>query len=306
MNDTNISFTGGVTMRKLFLTFGTLFLFCLSLQASASAEEKVVASIGDQKITLSDFTRLTGYLDKDKQEMLEKNPSLKESLLRQIVQSIVISDIAIQKGFAEKPDIKEQLDYFRKSFLANEYLRQDISQKAMVSEGDTMSYYETHETEFEVPEMVRARHILIKAPSSASEDEKKTAYEKAQNILERIHAGEDFAQIASEMSDDSHTKSKGGDLGFFARGRIVKPIEDAAFSTEPGKVSGIVETQFGYHILKVEEKKDPAIQPYEEVKEKIRESLLQEQQKTKMTEFLEKAMKDANVQMHPELLTKTE
>ena len=132
------------------------------------------------------------------------------------------------------------------------------------------------------------------------------AYEKAQNILERIHEGEDFSQIASEMSDDSHTKSKGGDLGFFSRGRIVKPIEDAAFSTEPGEVSGIVETQFGYHILKVEEKKEPTIQPYEETKDKIKQSLLQEQQKTKITEFLEKAMEDAKVQMHPELLIKTE
>ena len=292
-------------MRKLLLIFGTLFLFCLSFQASASAEDKVIASIGDKKITLSDFTRLTGYLEKDKHEMLEKNPSLKESLLRQIVQSIVISDIAIQKGFAEKPAIKEQLDYFRKSYLANEYLNREVSQKVMVSEEDAMSYYETHEAEFEAPEMVRARHILIKAPSSASEEEKKKAYEKAENILEKINAGEDFTKIASEMSDDSHTKSTGGDLGFFSRGRIVKPIEDAAFSTEPGKVSGIVNTQFGYHILKIEEKKDPRIQPYEEVKEKIKQSLLQERQKTKMTEFIENAMKDANVQMHPELLTKT-
>jgi peptidyl-prolyl cis-trans isomerase C len=101
------------------------------------------------------------------------------------------------------------------------------------------------------------------------------------------------------------TKPKGGDLGFLSRGRLVKPFEDAAFALKPGEVSEIVETQFGYHIIKVEEKKDAGVEPYETVKDNIKQRLLQERMQSEVSTFIEKAMKDAGVEFHTEAFTES-
>lgn len=264
--------------------------------------DDIAANIGDNKITVSDFNTIVGYLDAEKQKALEKNPQLKENFLRQIVQSKVISDIAKEKAFDKKPEIKKQLELFADNFLANEFLKREIAEKVSISEDDMKSYYDTHKDEFKTPETVRARHILVKVAPGASEEDKKKAKEKAEGILDKIKSGEDFAKLATELSDDTGSKPKGGDLGFFARGRMVKPFEDTAFSLKPGQISGIVETQFGYHIIKIEEMKEAGIDPFETVKERIRQKLLQDRIRTKVTEFIDNAMKNAKVEIHPEAL----
>ena len=121
--------------------------------------------------------------------------------------------------------------------------------------------------------MVKARHILIRVAPESSQEDKKKAWRKQKDILKRIQGGEEFEKLANEFSDDQGTKSKGGDLGFFPRGRMVKTFEDAVFALKPGEVSNVVETQFGYHIIKVDDHKEPSIEPFESVKEKINEKL---------------------------------
>jgi peptidyl-prolyl cis-trans isomerase C len=268
----------------------------------SAKDDDVVAKIGDRKITISEFNKMLGYLDSEKQKVIEKNPQLKENILQQYIQGIVISNLAKKKGFDKNPELKEQLELLKDNIIAIEYLKKEVTNKVEVSEEDIKAYYESHKDEFKTPEMVRSRHILIKTDPSASDNDKKKAKEKADEILKKIKAGEDFAKLASDVSDDTGSKPKGGELGFFPKGRMVKPFEDAAFSLKPGEVSGIVETQFGYHIIKVEEKKEPGMEPFDTAKEKIKQKLLQERTKTKVTEFIEKTMKEANIEIHPEIL----
>jgi peptidyl-prolyl cis-trans isomerase C len=269
----------------------------------SAKDDDVVAKIGDRKITISEFNKMLGYLDSEKQKVIEKNPQLKENILQQYIQGIVISKLAKKKGFDKNPELKEQLELLKDNIIAIEYLKKEVTNKVEVSEEDVKAYYESHKDEFKTPEMVRSRHILIKTDPSASDNDKKKAKEKAEEILKKIKAGEDFAKLASDVSDDTGSKPKGGELGFFPKGRMVKSFEDAAFSLKPGEVSGIVETQFGYHIIKVEEKKEPGMEPFDTAKEKIKQKLLQERTKTKVTEFIEKAMKEANIEVHTEILT---
>ena len=165
------------------------------------------------------------------------------------------------------------------------------------------SYYDSHQEEFKTPEMVRARHILIRVSPSSTDQEKKKAREKAEEILAKIKKGEDFEKLATQFSEDPGSKQRGGDLGFFPRGRMVKSFEDAAFSLKPGEVSGIVETQFGFHIIKLEEKKEAGVEPFETAREKIRQKLLQEKMKTEVAEFINESMKAANAQIYPEVLS---
>lgn len=292
-------------MRKYLGVGSLLLLFMIILfQGKSFAQNSdVVAKIGDKKITLSDFNSIVGYLDSEKQKMLEKNPQLKESFLRQVVQTMVISNLAKEKGFDKKPDVKQQLDLFTDNFLANEFLKKEVVQKISIPEDELKSYYDKHKEEFKTPEMVKARHILVKVNPSASAEEKKKAKEKAEDILKKIKGGQDFAKLASEFSDDPGSKMNGGDLGFFAKGRMIKPFEDAAFSLKPGEVSGVVETQFGFHIIKVEERKDAGVEGFDTAKEKIRQKLLQDRIKTKVTEFIDSAMKDAKAEIHPEVIS---
>ncbi len=292
-------------MRKFLAMGSVLLLLAITLfQGNAVAQnDNIVAKIGDKQITLSDFNTIIDYLDTEKQKALVKNPQLKETFLRQVVQSMVISDIAKKEGFDKKSEVKKQLELFTDNFLVNEFLRREIVQKITVSEDEMKSYYDSHKNEFKTPEMVRTRHILIEATPLSSDEEKKKAREKAEGILKRIKDGEDFAKLASDFSDDRGSKQKGGDLGLFPRGAMVKPFEDAAFALKPGEISGIVETQFGYHIIKVEERKDSSVEPFEAVMERINQKLLQESIKSKVTEFIEKAMKDAKVEIYPEVLS---
>jgi peptidyl-prolyl cis-trans isomerase C len=274
------------------------------IQANVFAQDNaVVAKIGERKITLADFKRVTDYFDAERQKMLETNPQLKETVLRQFIQSMVISDLAKQKGFDRVPEIKEQLQFFSDNFLANEYLKREIAQKVTVSDDELKSYYESHKDEFKTQDMVKARHILVRVDNSASDDEKKKAKEKTELYLKKIKDGEDFAKLASDFSDDPGSKAKGGDLGFFPRGRMVKPFDDAAFSLKPGETSGIVETQFGFHIIKVEERKDSSVESFDVVKERLKQKLSQDRTRKELTDFIDKAMKDSKTEIYPDVLT---
>jgi peptidyl-prolyl cis-trans isomerase C len=291
-------------MYRISQAFLVLFVLVMLIHGNAFAkDDDIVAKIGNKKITVSEFNKLIGYLDPERQQMIESNPELKATLLTQLVQSMVISDLAKKKGFDKKPEIVQQIKFFSDSFLSTEYLKKEVVQKISIPESELKQYYDSHQEEFKTPEMVRARHILVRVAQGASEEDKKKALEKAKDIVKKIQGGEEFEKLAVEFSDDQGTKSKGGDLGFFPRGRMVKTFEDAVFALKPGEVSDPIETQFGYHIIKVEEQKEPSTEPFETAKGKINEKLLQEQIRTKVTEFIDKSLKNSGAEIHPEVLT---
>lgn len=143
-------------------------------------------------------------------------------------------------------------------------------------QAEAKKFYDENPAYFEVPEQVRASHVLIKVEPAATEEEKAAAKAKAEEVLAKAKAGDDFAALAKEYSDDPGSKDNGGEYTF-GRGRMVKPFEDTAFALEPGQVSDLVETQFGYHIIKLSEKTEASKTPFEEAQEKITSYLLQQQ-----------------------------
>lgn len=132
---------------------------------------------------------------------------------------------------------------------------------------------EDRRAELDTPEQVRARHILVAVDAAADDATKAAARAKLEGAKKRIEAGEDFAAVAKEVSDDPGSKAGGGDLGFFKRGAMVSAFEDSAFSLEPGKLSGIIETPFGFHLIRVEEKKQASELPYSEASARIAQEL---------------------------------
>jgi len=155
-----------------------------------------------------------------------------------------------------------------------------------------------------VPESVRARHILVKVPAGGDEKAWKEAKKKAMDIKKRLEKGEDFASLAKEYSDDPGTKNRGGELGFFSKGRMVPEFETAAFSLEPGVFSDPVKTSFGYHIIQVEEKKEAGTRKFSEVAPQVKQMLVREKQRERMDKIINDLKKKYKVEVHKELLPK--
>ena len=291
-------------MKRYLKTLGILTLMVAGLASPAFAQDReVVARIGNRIITVADFNKILTYSDAEQRAMIEKNPQAKPTILWQTVQGLVIAGLAREKGFDKRPEIKGQLEMITNNFLAFQYLQKEVISKIKVTEKEAKAYYDKNPDLFKSPEQIKARHILIQVPKEAPDEEKKKLIEKAEEVLKKVKAGEDFTKLAADFSDDTGTKSKGGELGFFSKGSMVPAFEQAAFALKPGEVSDLVETDFGFHVIKVDEKKEAVSEPFETIKEKVTKQVLREKQETKVTEFVEQALKKAKVMMNPAPLT---
>ena len=145
-------------------------------------------------------------------------------------------------------------------------------------------------------EQVRVRHILIRVAPNASQKEKEEAKKKIMEIKSRIDKGEDFTTLAQKFSEDPGSKDRGGDLGFIAKGDTVEEFEKAAFSLKEGQVSDIVETKYGYHIIKVIERKPKRTPDFEQIKEDLIQFLARKNAEKSYDEFVESLKKKADIQ----------
>lgn len=159
---------------------------------------------------------------------------------------------------------------------ARKYLDQ-VSAEVAVSAAEIHDFYIQNPDKFRLPEQARARHILLKQSPGADDEAQQAAREKLAGILTEARNGGDFAAFASQYSEDT-SAAQGGDLGFFERGQMVKPFEDAAFRLQPGEISDVVETPFGLHLIKVEDRQPARTMPEDQVREQIQAYLLKVKQ----------------------------
>ncbi len=151
----------------------------------------------------------------------------------------------------------------------------DLLQAFIASqERELRALYEQRSGLYDMPEQVRARHILLSVREDASVEETEAIRLRAEGVLKQIREGADFAALASELSEDLGSKINSGDLGFFARGQMVKAFEDAAFSLEPGTIGELVKSEYGYHIIQVEEHRDAQQRSFEAVREDLAAELM--------------------------------
>jgi peptidyl-prolyl cis-trans isomerase C len=185
----------------------------------------------------------------------------------------------------------------RKDIVITKLVETEIVTKVTVPEADAKKFYDENKDKFFKQEAgVRASHILISVDPKAKPEEKKAAKEKAEAIRKRIVAGEDFATLAKSESGCPSSK-QGGDLGFFSKGQMVEPFEKAAFALKPGELSDVVETQFGYHIIKVTEKKEAGSVPFEEVKDKIQTYLKNQKIQKAVADYSDELKKKATIEL---------
>jgi len=188
-------------------------------------------------------------------------------------------------------------DKFKMGLAVQQFVEKKFGQKALVSDQETKAFYDSNPDFFKIPEQVRASHILIKVDPKADAAQKAAARNKINDIQKQLKNGGDFSELAKKVSD-CPSNTKGGDLGYFRRGQMVKPFEDVAFSLKPGEVSGIVETDFGFHIIKVTDKKPGTTMTYEQVKDRLAAMLKKDKVEKETDLYLEKLKKDAKIERY--------
>jgi peptidyl-prolyl cis-trans isomerase C len=197
-----------------------------------------------------------------------------------------------ENGISEN-DLKE---YARKEIYINNLIETQIASKVSVSDDEVKKFYDENPEKFKIPESVRASHILIGADAKTTDADKKKAKEKAEVVLNKVKGGEDFAAAAKENST-CPSSAQGGDLGFFTKGQMVPAFESVAFTLKPGEISDVVETQYGYHIIKVIEKQPAKSVTYDEAKKKIQDFLRGQKIRQDITAYVEKLRKEGKVEI---------
>ena len=318
--------------RKLFQITAILIIVLLSLPAMAADTKSAggkVAVINGVVITQAHYDKeLKVHADRvsrqGQQISDEQMAALKKEVLDGLIEREVLYQESQKAGIKiDEQKVNDQMAGIRKRFpneeefkkalasmgLTEEEVRtqiqrglairglidQKVANSIVVTDEETRAYYDSNPQFFKQPEQVKASHILIKVEPTADDATKAAARKKIEDIRKKLTDGGDFAELAKEYSEGP-SAPKGGDLGYFRRGQMVKAFDDTAFSMKINEVSGLVESRFGYHLIKVYDKKPEQTLAYAEVKDKIAQRLKQEKIEKGATAYVENLKKDAKIE----------
>ncbi len=312
-------------------------LLCGILMPLSAIAEKVPASgkaadVNGTAILYADYERQLTMFQK---QVMQGQPGqlpealmqrLKNQVIRKMVGEELLYQEAVKNGLTIddkavddemvriKRQFKDEKQYqaqLKASGHTEKGLRNEIHRQASISQlikkeivpeiditpEEAKAYYEKNKNRYRQPEKVHAQHILMKTEKSDSEEKKAEAKKKLQDLQKRILAGEDFGELAKEHSQGP-SNVRGGDLGYFTRGRMVKPFEDAAFKLAPNEVSDIVETQYGYHLIKVVDRQAEINPSFEEVQPKINSTLFNQQIQKRLEPYVAKLREKAKIEIY--------
>lgn len=248
-------------------------------------DNKTLAVVNGVEIKAEEMGKVMMAMpDQAKQQLA--NPQARRGLLDEMINRELLYKDALERKLDESEEFLKLVEEAKKNIL-QQYAVDQAVKGAKVSDEDAKEYYEKNKDMFKTEEEVRARHILVKEE------------EEARNIADEIKGGKEFADAASEYST-CPSKSNGGDLGSFGKGKMVPEFDQAVFGLEVGELSHIVKTQFGYHLIKVEEKKEASVKPFEEVKHQIVNYLIRQQRTLKYTEATSKLRENATIEVNEE------
>jgi peptidyl-prolyl cis-trans isomerase D len=203
------------------------------------------------------------------------------------MEAVTLTDEAVKAYYQE-----HQEEFREPAKIAVNYLLltpEGLAPYQEVSDQELRDYYRQSKDQFTRPERIKARHILIELPEDAAEEERKAARQRINQARERLDQGEDFAELAKELSQGP-SAAQGGDLGWFSRGSMVEAFEDAAFALQPGDISPPVKTRFGLHLIKVEDRQSAGVQSFAEVKDRIRTVLAEDKAADTLEDTLDHAL----------------
>ncbi len=253
-------------------------------------EGKVLVTINNDKITMTEFNKELDKIPMNMKMMVASESGKKNYLDRLIVKKLLLGEAAKMNIESDK-DFQNKVADLKEGLIIETLLKKKLSSDSKLSDEELKKYYEANKEKFKKEREINTRHILMKSE------------EEAKQVKEKLQAGEDFAELAKKYSIDPNAKVTGGEVGFHPKGTLLPEYEAAAFKlTKVGQTSGIVKTQFGYHIIRLEGAKPPAYVSFEEVKDFIKQQLMQERQKEVFEKYIEDLKKNAKININEALL----
>lgn len=242
--------------------------------------KEVLATVAGREITQEEFEAFLASVPKEQQAYIN-NPKFREHCLEQLTSLHMFAQMGEDLKLDETEDFKKAYENAKRDILAQMAMRETLKD-VTITDDEIKTFYEENQQQFVKSETVSAKHILTDSE------------EKCKDILAAIQKGETTFENAAKEFSTCPSKERGGDLGEFGRGQMVKEFEDAAFAAEIGEIVGPVQTQFGYHLLKVEKKNAASVISFDQIKENLRTNLLQQKQglayNKKVVELKEKYM----------------
>ena len=278
----------------------------------------VVARVNGETVTKAEFEAAVAAVEQRNQGAVP--PEQRDRIYRGVLDQLVGMKLLVQEAAARKiavpeADIDAQIAQMRQQFPSEDVFNQALKQqnktvdllkadarrtmaaqkmieealadKVAVTPQQAQEFYDKNPDQFKRPEQVRASHILISIPQGADGPTKDAARKRAEGVLKQVKAGGDFAALAKEHSQDPGSAVNGGDLGLFQQGQMVPAFDQVAFTLKPGSTSDLVETQFGYHIIRVMEKKDAGTVTLEEVRPQLEQYLQNVNRQREMQSFVD-------------------
>ena len=239
--------------------------------------KEVLATVAGREITQEEFDAFLASVPKEQQAYIN-NPKFREHCLDQLTSLHMFAQMGEDLKLDETEDFKKAYENAKRDILAQMAMRETLKD-VTVTEEEVKTFYEQNKGQFMRGETVQAKHILTDSEETCN------------NILKSIVNGEKSFEDAAKEFSTCPSKERGGDLGEFGKGQMVKEFEDAAFAAEIGHVVGPVKTQFGYHLIKVEKKNDASVVEFEQIKENLRMNLLQQKQSVAYNQKVEEMKK---------------
>ena len=249
---------------------------------------QALAEVNGVTITTEDFKKELENLPPYLKPMADTVEGKKEMLDTMVIRELILQQ-ARKDGVDKSPAVADKVEDLKKRVVVEAFLKKKVEEQAGITDADLQKFYDQNKDKFKTGEQVKASHILVKSE------------QEAQDIQAQLKKGANFEELAKKHSVDS-AGAKGGDLGWFGKGSMIPEFEKVAFSLKEGEVSGIVKTQFGYHIIKLTGKRPAGIRPFDEVKDQIKAALLPEKQQEVFKKLKEDLKKSAKLSIKEDAL----